>query len=331
MLWFSQVLLTCRTRVGRIDNIRNHEVEVQPLLPNCTVQLFKSWTRDIKIEEVKGEGRLEDRLERHETLVAMKGNPGLIISAGIHFSEHPTLSLRDLKSALPGLLEYMISGVTIEELFKKHEVSLSGQTFWSFQRSEVAFFEFFVKLSAEFSNRTGITKRVLGETDQKFFISMINRKYENDSEEVMRLSSFPMFWNWFRAFCKVINQTSAMWCCKDPQIIYLCSLDNAVEILRPCRTGSFLLRFSESNPGMLSISRKFSKTEVEHLLICKKKCGGWIHYGEAVVEEYDTVPDLLNHWTGKYIGGYKKDEVFQKLNLPSLPSSPAEDTEEKDE
>jgi len=212
----------------------------------------------------------------------------------------------------------------LELLFRKHQVNQSGQNFWKFGE-EVACSTFFNRLNKEFLRRTGTSHRPLSKDDHVFFMSLLNGpRFKNGSEEVVKLSAFAAgFWNWFEQFSNIIAEIPELWSSNDPVVVYLCTKAEAAQHLEQYRQGTFLMRFSESKNGYVSLAVK-KKKQIEHLLFYKDD-NGWNHDGDTVSDIYATIPELLSAWrAGKYVGVRRKDDLFNLLGT----SVPQEESDE---
>jgi hypothetical protein len=361
-------------------------VEIQPLSNQDSALLFTSLARPIAPDELgHGEGKPTDRLAKHETLLAMKGNPGLIVEAAEYLSVTKKLDLSGLKDEIPRLKEIMekedseemadtkpangsgdhkhnddddytpkkpakpqpdddwtpkkpgkssssgnlasqksVEQGGLEHLFRQYGISQSGQSFWKFG-DDVSCSTFFAKLNKEFVRRTGTSDRPLSKADYLFFKGLLNKRFKNNSDEIVHLQAFGGFWNWFEAFSEIIAEIPELWSSTDPCVVYLCTSAEAQEELARYRPGTFLIRFSESKVGYISLAVK-KKTTTEHLLVYKDE-GGWNHDGDSVEDVYATVPELLLSWkAGKYIGSKPKSDVLQILG--SNVSRGGEDSDE---
>jgi len=47
-----------------------------------------------------------------------------------------------------------------------------------------------------------------------------------------------------------------------------------------------------------------------------KKATKWMHFGSTVLDEYDSIIDLLCDWkTGEFLGHEEKERLFKRLGL----------------
>eukprot|EP00475_Leptophrys_vorax_P044012 TRINITY_DN8663_c0_g1_i1.p2 TRINITY_DN8663_c0_g1~~TRINITY_DN8663_c0_g1_i1.p2 ORF type:complete len:431 (+),score=104.64 TRINITY_DN8663_c0_g1_i1:1713-3005(+) len=367
------VLLTSRKPFRKIQDVHAKSVEVSPLSAQDSALLFMSLTRTLTNDEIGGsEGKPEQRLAKHESILEMKGNPGLIVEAAEYFSVTKNVTLASLKEEIPRLKESMEKedaeempephshtpftspaeqkdddddGFVVKktkkvvddddwtpkkqvvnrnsvgpkeqansgqaDLFRQHGISQSGQAFWKFG-DDVSCNSFFGKLNKEFLKRTGTTDRPLTKQDFEFFKGLLNKRYKNGSEEVVKISAFGGFWNWFEQFSEIIAEIPELWSAMDPPVVYLCTTAEANEYLQGYRPGTFLVRFSESRIGYLSLALK-KKTAFEHLLVYKDD-NGWNHDGDSVDISYGSVAELLKDWrAGKYVGTRRKEDVLSSL------------------
>ncbi len=250
-------------------DVKNQLIELQPLGAMDSASLFESFSRPLVSDELgNATGNKTEKLSKHPSLLALKGNPALIYAAANYLNVSKGFNLNDLLQKIPEIDSELKSPEIFEEK-KTGNTRKSGdiQDLIDSLPSDAKYFwtsnfgddkhtcktnEFYRAISRRFNKAS--SSKPLSESDLKFILNMLMRKFGNESSEIITIPSFARFWNWFVEFIYVISEVPELWSASNPKIMYLCASNEANEILRKCSDGAFLLRFSESYPGFISVA-----------------------------------------------------------------------------
>jgi hypothetical protein len=309
-------------------DVKNQFLEIQPLCLMDSALLFESFSRVLATDELGSvPGNKTEKLSKHPTLAALRGNPALIFAAANYLNVGRNLNLHSLLEKVPEI-DAEVKGPDVEEKKSDTKFTKSADTdlkslldelpsdaryFWTSNFGEnkhsCKTVEFYGAISRRFNKAT--SSKPLSESDLKFFLNMLVRKFGNESNESITIPSFSKFWNWFTEFVAVISEVPELWAAFNPKIMYLCSSNEANEILRKGNDGAFLLRFSESFPGFVSLAY-INQGELQQNLVFYSN-GSWRFQNSK--QDYKSLGEvLLNFKLLKTLpNGISKEEFLKNL------------------
>ena len=115
------------------------------------------------------------------------------------------------------------------------------------------------------STRQDVTKpeRPLSLSDLNFLA-----KWRFGDKTTITKAAYDDFWSWFGLACRRIRHQlpfHSLW--MKGLILGLISREDAEQLLRPERVGTFVIRFSETNPGKIVLSYVKEEGRVSHFLL----------------------------------------------------------------
>jgi len=191
---------------------------------------------------------------------------------------------------------------SMEEELRKKVPDESGRAFWRALggKGYVSFEKFKQRFQTMFlttTQRAGVPPKFRergerGLTDHDF--AVIKAKIESQTYPgYVGLSEFGTFWPWLHSFIACVQKIREHWVATDPiQVQGLISRQVTNEMLRGKPIGTFVLRFSENNPGCLAVGFVDTDNTAQHVLINTHQRGFTIFLTDGDMT-YETLPELI--------------------------------------
>jgi hypothetical protein len=160
------------------------------------------------------------------------------------------------------------SGVGFDELLAQFVEAPEDRVLWKQRFGEklnVPWVDFKSFVTEHFKWNAQVVYRPLADGDLEIMKGMIEQRAAKD---LVTLAAYGKFWPWFTQLTRTIFRLRPEWCQDRPRLIYgLISRGRADVMLKTSPPGTFMLRFSENNPGHLAIAHVDDSKEVVHTLV----------------------------------------------------------------
>eukprot|EP01133_Synstelium_polycarpum_P017451 gene17451-20822_t len=254
------------------------------------------WELLTKLEPYNGEFRSFSELS--DAVVGKRYRPSLADHWGPKLRDLLTRCWDAAPSRRPSFEEITRSRLLDHVLIEGMLTDINARHFWTTNflgRDEVPWVAFYTAFCSTF----GLDPRVY--TADSLKIKCLKLLLAEIDTDVVRMSEFGRFLSWFGPLsasgADVLDRVHAV--CALKGFLGETSSKNVIQFLANKKTGTYLVRFSSTDPGCYALSYVAKTKEIAHAKIIHRPGQGYIHLGGTT--HYPSLEELIKN-TGKLLG-----------------------------
>jgi len=180
----------------------------------------------------------------------------------------------------------------------RSEEKLSIQAFWKNISEEEVEWHILEKEIVEHFNQHALQHAKSYRSLSKEDLHAIRAQLEEGKKgEKINFNAVKKRWHWFTTLERIVSKIGFVWWQEEPRLCQgIVSRYTSEQMLKNQLKGTFILRFSESQPGFIAVDYVHSRRGVVHTLIdangSRFKSFERVH-DRNVEREYDTLPELI--------------------------------------